>query len=280
MGHTRAQEGLRALGAATGSTALTTALGGQLPHHLGAASGIRPPVEAFVLAGVLVVGAVAAAALSLGCWAIVLAAVARATGRRAAGLERAAAALTPAVLRRMIAAGVGVGLGLAGATTASAVETDLGWVPTGTTAAPAATVAPADGTATPRPAAPASPTAPPAAPAPSGTGAEPAPLLVGASSAPATPPSAPEPAPSLAAPTAGAGTVVVRPGDTLWDLAAARLGGSPTNAAVQDAWPQWYAANRDVIGVDPDVLRPGQVLVVPDGPEVGGTLLTADGVDR
>lgn len=61
------------------------------------------------------------------------------------------------------------------------------------------------------------------------------------------------------------GTVVVRRGDCLWDLVARHLGGDATDAEVANAWPRWYAANRAVIGSDPDVLRPGQVLRIPTG---------------
>jgi nucleoid-associated protein YgaU len=48
---------------------------------------------------------------------------------------------------------------------------------------------------------------------------------------------------------------VVRPGDTLSGIAA-RL-------AVRGGWAALYAANRHVIGPDPDVIRPGTVLVLP-----------------
>jgi LysM repeat protein len=48
---------------------------------------------------------------------------------------------------------------------------------------------------------------------------------------------------------------VVRPGDTLSGIAA-RL-------AVRGGWPALYAANRPVIGPDPDVIRAGTVLVLP-----------------
>jgi LysM repeat protein len=48
---------------------------------------------------------------------------------------------------------------------------------------------------------------------------------------------------------------VVQPGDTLAGIAA-RLG-------VRGGWPALYAANRHVIGPDPDVIRPGAVLVLP-----------------
>jgi nucleoid-associated protein YgaU len=58
-------------------------------------------------------------------------------------------------------------------------------------------------------------------------------------------------------------TVVVRPGDTLWDIAARHLGGASTTAEVAATWPQWYAANRSVIGNDPGLITPGTVLHAP-----------------
>jgi hypothetical protein len=63
-----------------------------------------------------------------------------------------------------------------------------------------------------------------------------------------------------------ASQVVVRPGDSLWALAAAELGPGAGDAAVDARWPQWYAANAAVIGPDPDRLTPGQVLRTPDRP--------------
>ena len=48
---------------------------------------------------------------------------------------------------------------------------------------------------------------------------------------------------------------VVRPGDSLSSIAAAR--------AVRGGWQALYAANRRVIGPDPDVIHPGTVLVLP-----------------
>jgi nucleoid-associated protein YgaU len=57
--------------------------------------------------------------------------------------------------------------------------------------------------------------------------------------------------------------VVVTAGDTLWSLAAARLGPGASDAEVARAWPTWWEANREVIGDDPDLLLPGQRLVVP-----------------
>jgi len=60
--------------------------------------------------------------------------------------------------------------------------------------------------------------------------------------------------------------VVVRRGDTLWDLARRHLGPGASAAEVAASWPRWYAVNRDVIGPDPDVIRPGQRLRVPAVP--------------
>ena len=57
--------------------------------------------------------------------------------------------------------------------------------------------------------------------------------------------------------------VVVRRGDTLWDIAARHLGPAATDAEIARAWPHWFTANRAVIGADPDRLSPGQRLFPP-----------------
>lgn len=57
--------------------------------------------------------------------------------------------------------------------------------------------------------------------------------------------------------------VVVHRGDTLWSIAARHLGADATTTDVAAEWPRWYAANRELIGDDPDLIRPGQELVVP-----------------
>lgn len=59
-------------------------------------------------------------------------------------------------------------------------------------------------------------------------------------------------------------TVRVRPGDSLWLIAARRLGHPASDAEIAHAWPRWYAANAEVIGADPSVIRPGQVLRAPE----------------
>jgi nucleoid-associated protein YgaU len=69
--------------------------------------------------------------------------------------------------------------------------------------------------------------------------------------------------------------VTVRRGDTLWGLAARHLGAGASDAEVAREWPRWYAANRAVIGDDPDLLVPGQQLrppghtAAPPSPTVG-----------
>ncbi|NHC43722.1 LysM peptidoglycan-binding domain-containing protein [Motilibacter aurantiacus] len=67
-----------------------------------------------------------------------------------------------------------------------------------------------------------------------------------------------------AVPGMAAGTsVTVMPGDTLWSIVARALGPQAAPSAVADAWPLWWEANRSVIGADPGLLRPGQVLTPP-----------------
>lgn len=72
-----------------------------------------------------------------------------------------------------------------------------------------------------------------------------------------------EPAPRPALPRPQAADVIVRPGDSLWRVAAAHLASGATEARVAAAWPRWYAANRAEIGPNPDHLTPGQVLHAP-----------------
>ena len=56
--------------------------------------------------------------------------------------------------------------------------------------------------------------------------------------------------------------VVVRPGDTLWALAADALPGGASDAEISAAWHALYDANRDLIA-DPDLIFPGTRLQQP-----------------
>ena len=86
---------------------------------------------------------------------------------------------------------------------------------------------------------------------------------------PGTP--APEPVPDGPTvpdwPAAAAGEHVVLRGECLWDIAAGdlvrRTGGTPTDGEVAAAVDAWWQANAAVIGPDPDLLLPGQVLRPP-----------------
>lgn len=66
-----------------------------------------------------------------------------------------------------------------------------------------------------------------------------------------------------------AGSHVVVAGDCLWDIAAdalRRAGTEPGAADVAAAVQAWWSANSDVIGPDPDLILPGQVLRPPVTP--------------
>lgn len=67
------------------------------------------------------------------------------------------------------------------------------------------------------------------------------------------------------------GEVVVHRGDTLWAIAAAHLGPHADARSIAAEWPRWYAANRHVIGDDPDNLSIGTRLQTPDHVLEGST---------
>lgn len=54
--------------------------------------------------------------------------------------------------------------------------------------------------------------------------------------------------------------VEVQPGDNLWAIAEERVG----SKRVTECWPKLYAANRSMIGADPNHIEPGQTLMVPE----------------
>lgn len=59
--------------------------------------------------------------------------------------------------------------------------------------------------------------------------------------------------------------VTVRPGDTLWSIARSGLRADATDSAVAAEVTALSAANRKVIGDDPDLIFPGQQLIAPGG---------------
>jgi nucleoid-associated protein YgaU len=176
----------------------------------------------------------------------VLAAVPGRLGRRAADLS---ARLAPTVLRAAIAATLGGSLALS---TLSA-----GPSPQGTAVTAVAAGSPTPSTAvTPEPASASASTPPPDRPAVGWRPAKP--------DRPIVPPA--DIGLVSTSPTVGRSPdeeVVVRRSDTLWSIAARHLGDHASAAEIAHEWPRWFAANRPVIGADPDRLVPGQRLVPP-----------------
>jgi nucleoid-associated protein YgaU len=191
----------------------------------------------------------AAAWLALGLLAAIAARLPGPAGRAGSALTRL---LLPRALRTIVAgsAGLGVLLGpvAAGATPAPPPAPSPAWPvqPTGT-APPIWPVTP-DSPAHTAPA-----HTPPAHTPPAHT-------------PPAHTPPARKPPPTHDAPAPGARTVTVARGDSLWRLAGRRLGPRATPARIAREWPRWFAANRTVIGPDPALIRPGQVLRPPARP--------------
>ncbi len=108
--------------------------------------------------------------------------------------------------------------------------------------------------------------------APAGAALPPPPMRLGAVRSPAEPAAGPAVRAAaevavLTVPTPGAAYVVER-GDSLWTIACRALadahGGRPSAAEVASFWKHIYAANRDVVGGDPDLIFPGQRLSIPE----------------
>jgi hypothetical protein len=58
---------------------------------------------------------------------------------------------------------------------------------------------------------------------------------------------------------------IVRPGDSLWRIASDDLPASASTSTICRRVETWYAANRAVIGPDPDLILPGTELTQPGG---------------
>ncbi|ROS78510.1 LysM domain-containing protein [Cellulomonas sp. PhB143] len=218
-------------------------------------SGPAPRVQDLVELAVLAAGTLTAVWLLGSCLVAASCLAASAAGRRWVAGERLVARHGPALVRRAarlsLTVGVGAGLSLtAPAAFASAGPApvpraddaasppgvsvvELGWLPTSSTGS--SDHGPPGGGGARRP--PASAPGVPAGPA-------------------ATPPAAAE------APRA-TDDVVVRPGDTLWSIAADALPVDATPSDVAAATRGWYARNVDVVGDDPDLILPGQHLSPP-----------------
>lgn len=61
--------------------------------------------------------------------------------------------------------------------------------------------------------------------------------------------------------------VVVHRGDTLWSIAARQLDPMATASDIDAECHRWFAANREVIGKDPNLVLPGQRLSPPSSPQ-------------
>ncbi|WP_146845249.1 LysM peptidoglycan-binding domain-containing protein [Cellulomonas terrae] len=271
------------IGGLLAGTLASAALAGVLAHHVRTvlSDHVGPwQVDAVIEVAVTAAGALVAVWLAAGALLATVCVVVRVAGASWRAGERLVHRCAPQVVRKALVLAVGAGIGLGMATGASAVvpvpspssatvephdaavPDDLGWaVTTTSTSTPDPDLAPRPTTVT-EPSASAS-----AAPAP----AEPVPAPARPAPGPTAPPGHATAAVETAAadhvrtPPApvGSGEVVVEAGDSLWAIAARHLPSGATDAQIAAAWPQWYQANVAVIGADPDLLRPGQVLLVP-----------------
>jgi hypothetical protein len=223
----------------------------------------------------------------IGLWILALAVAVLAELFQRRGPSAAASVVqrcTPAVMRRLAAALLGVHLLAVPATAQAAPDGAEGAGPTAVVASHAsmatglAASADTDGSSTSR-----SPYWSPVS-TPSGTGQTeepgPAPTLqsphgsAGQQDLPGSPGQSPSPAwrpiqipvdgglllRAESRTSVGTTEVVVAPGDSLWSIVALQLGPLATAADIAEAWPAWYDTNRAIIGEDPSHLVPGQVL--------------------
>ena len=181
---------------------------------------------------------------------------------RGGSLARAfAAAVLPRAARTLLVAVTTTSVSLSAVTgTADAIG------PRGTPTSPGQPVA----TSPAWPALPALPALPapparPAQPAPPALPTQPTPLTGPQSGAltPQWPTTTPVTGPSVSR-AAPDGSTLVQPGDSLWRIAARHLEPRASEAEIADLWPRWFAANRAVVGADPNLIKPGTELVDPE----------------
>ncbi|TXJ03997.1 MAG: LysM domain-containing protein [Aeromicrobium sp.] len=82
----------------------------------------------------------------------------------------------------------------------------------------------------------------------------------GASASNSNPPPRTQRLPTSGTPS-GVHTVVA--GDNLWNIAASRLPHEASAQRIAHAVTAWHESNRDVIGTNPDLIKPGQQLKEP-----------------
>ncbi len=280
-----------ALAAGLQAGALAHALGlapwGLLPGSLGTgASGPVPATAApaflgdAVGLGVLVLGTVVAAWFALTGCGVLLCLALRAAGRRWTRGEAAVRTAGAPLVRRLagVAAGAALGTSLAisGASAAPGdLPDDLGWAPPVAAPASGTPEATTPDTSTPDTSIPNS--ANPNSSDPTSANPDEWSPVLAERAEPVEPAATVEPAvsevavhdqaeSSLVAAPAGTLRHVVRPGESLWSIAAHALASAERDtsaSSVAAAWPAWYRANEAVIGSDPDLIRPGQVLSAP-----------------
>lgn len=216
----------------------------------------------------------ASLALAIGAWlalGMVLEVLSHAPGRVGATARLWSDRLTPALARRVAAFVIGVGVGVAGGPTQAVAS------PRSPSTSASVAASPADPGFLPARSLPDAPAADPGfAPAPASPAFTPGAAAPGPGFTPTAPRVRPQADPGLlggrVAPTTDLDnnndndndtTVVVHRGDSLWSIAARHLGEHASDAEIAQAWPRWFELNLAVIGDNPDLILPGQILRIP-----------------